>query len=322
MKKSFITISLVAALVVSGTAIYSANKTTNKSQISPVNKVISATSTTVKSTQIAKKTNNVNLANITNPVHKKLANTKETTPITQNNLNHTYSASLSPTKKMNESTIKNITKVTSNSITVKKASLHTKEVKKTTTLKITTPKIEKKENIKATKEKQVVITKPKTTNLQLSDSQIYARLKNTVTKTSMKNTAFVTNLNDYKVVNGKKYYNVYEYYVGNKSNNWVFNGNYSNFIGARYLDIDGEGLNTQFIQDFKNISTTQKKSYIKSLATQFASYFPNNSSNISVDMSKNVNFEGYTCYLVHIGDNSFYMTPAGFIYIPKKQSFY
>ena len=166
------------------------------------------------------------------------------------------------------------------------------------------------------------LSKKTTTSSSLNNSETYARLQEIVNKTSDKNTAFITNLDDYKIINGHKYYNVYEYYIGEKSKDWICNGNYSNFIGARYLDVDGHGLNKQFNQSFPNKSLAQKKEYLEMLAKQFSKYIPNNSSKISIDMNKKIDFEGYQCYFVTIGSKSFYMTPAGFIYINKQQSFY
>lgn len=192
------------------------------------------------------------------------------------------------------------------------------------------PKVSKKNTINTTNinndsskvSPKIILDKnsSKTSN-NLSDAKIYSKLKIANEKSGEKGTAITCNLNDYKIINGDRYYNVYEYSVSNKDNDWVYNGNYSDFLGAKYMDVNGNQLNTQFVQDFSNFSTVQKKEEILSLAKQFTNNFDYR-GNISVDMSKIINFDGYECYLVNWGTKSFYMNPAGFIYINKSQSFY
>lgn len=135
------------------------------------------------------------------------------------------------------------------------------------------------------------------------------------------NTAIVTNLNDYKIVNGKKYYNIYEYKIGDSASDWVFDGNHSNFLGAKYMNVNGDVLNNQYVQNFSSLTTSEKATQIQNVANQFVGYF-NYDGPVKVHMDKQINFDGYTCYLVTFGNKSFYMNPAGFIYINKSQSFY
>lgn len=135
-------------------------------------------------------------------------------------------------------------------------------------------------------------------------------------------TAFVTNLNSYKVVNGVKYYNVYQYSINKDSNGWVYDGNYSNFIGARYMSTSGSSLNNQYVQDFSALTESQKKSTLYNLATEFTGYFPQYTGSISVDMNKTKDIDGYHCYLINWGNKSFYINLAGYIFVNKSQSFY
>ncbi|MGL5068037.1 MAG: hypothetical protein ACRC6T_09530 [Sarcina sp.] len=317
MKKSFITISLVATLVVSGTAIYSATNTTKNTQnlvlskaqnlVAPNFQTSNKTTTITSPTDISPKQNILNKRNITDS-NTSVITSKLSSQLKEKEVTKPKTINTSPMPKQQKINI-NATIKTTTLNTRNKSEIPEKHMQSThKKISIATPNINK--------------TITSKTNSQLSNSQIYARLKQIVMKTSSKGTGFVTNLNDYKLINGKKYFNVYEYCVGNKSNDWVSNGNHSNFIGARYLNVDGKGLNTQFVQNFKDYSTSEKEASIKKLATQFASYFPVNSSKISVDMKKTLNFEGYNCYLVHMGNKSFYMTPSGFIYINKNQAFY
>lgn len=135
-------------------------------------------------------------------------------------------------------------------------------------------------------------------------------------------TAFVANLNSYKIVNGVKYYNVYQYSIDKSSKGWVYDGNYSNFIGARYMSVTGALLNNQYIQNFDSLTNSQKKSTLYNLAKQFTSYFPEYNASINVDMNKTKDVDGYHCYLINWGKRSFYINLAGYIFVNKSQSFY
>lgn len=350
MKKSFITITLAVVLIVGGTAIYSTQKNIKKTKITFQNQTLEKTNqrssniqNSVASTQI-KSTAQTTKIDSKNVVSKHL----EPETITQNKksslkTNNETIATATIVSNVNAITTENKKRITSNgeqlkikkvpntNVTLDNDSSNTTKIlnKENTTMK---SKINTNKRSPDTKNNTAKTTSVKSQDTQdktkiknttnLTNSQIYARLKTIINKTSGKRVAFVTNLNDYKIVNGKKYYNLYEYSIGNKSNDWSFKGNYSNFIGAKYMDIDGDVLQTQFIQNFKNTSLRTKKEYIQNLIDQFAEYFPSINGNISIDMSKTMNFEGYHCYLVHFGIHNIYITPAGFIYIDKKNSFY
>lgn len=140
-------------------------------------------------------------------------------------------------------------------------------------------------------------------------------------KKNMSTASIVVNTNDYKIINGTKYYNVYEYLLKKSSKDWSSNGNYSKSIGALYMNENGKILSNQYIQNFNELSVAQKKEQIMLVAKEFISYF-NYNGPITINMNKSVTFEGYTCYLVTFGDNTFYISPAGFVYISKNQKFY
>ncbi|MGL4991725.1 MAG: hypothetical protein ACRC57_11290 [Sarcina sp.] len=343
MKKSFLAIGVAISLTIAGTAIYSVSQTTSINNKAILNNTTNTTNSSKEETPSIETNNKVST---------------KTLPDTQVNKNDTKQSQSHPTLNNNENNTIKIKQQntptpvgTNTQKTVASNSANTQIQNNDSANKNNTNNNENTDSYKATKQTNNnpnnnsksnektsnTSSTPNTTNTQptsstdntqnkpeqnLSPAQTYSNIVAALKKFSKPNTAFVTNLNNYHIVNGTKYYNVYEYIVGNKNESWNFDGNYSNFLGAFYVSANGQVLNMQFNQNYSNLSNSQKEAQILEVANQFVSYLPNQAGNISVDMSKTLNFEGYQCYLVHYGNNSFYMNPSGYIYVNKNQVFY
>lgn len=345
MKKSFLAIGVAISLTIAGTAIYSVTQTTQTSNKAILNNSNSNTNSNKDVTPTIQP-NSKSPTKVTSDTESNKNDTKqsESHPIlnTQKNTNSNVNKPIVATTTVpdtnahkivssNDENNQNNINVNSNNNSTNSSSNKNIEANSQSLNNNNNNSNSDNDNNKNTSTQPNNSTNQNTNNSNtsqkgytenLSPAQTYSNIVASLKKFSKPNTAFVTNLNNYHLVNGVKYYNVYEYVVGNKKESWNFDGNYSNFLGAFYVSANGKVLNTQFNQDYSNLSTSEKKAQILEVANQFISYLPNQSGSLSVDMSKTHNFEGYECYLVNYGENSFYMNPSGYIYVSKDQVFY
>ena len=306
MKKTALAITIAIIVAVGGAFAYSL---TNKSQIVSTNENKNIIS------------NKVSAENIPNDKLSKQ----------NNNLDKTNSA------KTVKSDIKTDTTSNVNNAAINTNSENTNITNKNTPIKVSSTNQSKSSNLDNNTKNNTDNKKTNNTNnTNLSDNseanytptpltseqqENYSKLQSIALKAKPNGTAFITNLNNYKVIDGTKYYNLYEYNIGKDSEHWVYDGNYSNFVGAFYVSPSGKKLGTQYVQDFSNLDNQQKYSQLYQLATEFTSYF-SEAGSIKVNLNKTKDIDGYHCYLINWGDKSFYLSLTGYIYIDKSQAFY
>ncbi len=300
MKKTALAITIAIILAVGGAFAYSL---TNKSQIVSTNENKNITSNKISAENIpndklSKKDNNLDKTNSAKTVKSDIK-TGNVSNDTTNNTN-------------NNSNPEN------NNIANKDTTIKTSNTNQNTSSNLDNKKTNNTNNSNLSDNSEPSYTP---TPLTSEQQENYNKLQSIALKNKPNGTAFITNLNNYKVIDGTKYYNLYEYNIGKDSEHWVYDGNYSNFVGAFYVSPSGKKLGTQYIQDFSDLNDQQKYSELYQLATEFTSYFSGDGS-IKVNLNKTKDVDGYHCYLINWGDKSFYLSLTGYVYIDKSQAFY
>lgn len=314
MKKTALAITIAIILAVGGAFAYSL---TNKSQIVSTNENKNITSNKISAENIpndklSKQDNNLDKTNNAKTVKSDIK-TDNTSNITTNNTNTNNNGN----SENNNIANKDTTIKTSNTSQSTNSNLDNNS-KSNISNSTDTKKTNNTNNSNLSDNSDPSYTP---TPLTSEQQENYSKLQSIALKNKPNGTAFITNLNNYKVIDGTKYYNLYEYNIGKDSEHWVYDGNYSNFVGAFYVSPSGKKLGTQYVQDFSDLNDQQKYSELYQLATEFTSYFSGDGA-IKVNLNKTKDVDGYHCYLINWGDKSFYLSLTGYVYIDKSQAFY